>query len=446
MKFNSFAVLIGCTSLLSGCLLEEDESQIRVTHASADAPQVAVALNDAVVDGLVSVDYRVGSPLIKLESGTYSVAVDALLPGDEQSRVIEANLDFAPEMQYDIVALNNADSIEAVVLSREAIAPGSEEIRLDVLHGHPDVGAVDIYLTTADSLEGDAPAIRGLNFKQDSDALPVTLPADTYRIRVTLSGDPNVVFDSGELTLSGGSDLMITAVPNVDAGAVSPVNLLVADGEASQVLRHVDELAVVRVVHAVADAADTPVDVLASGAAVEGLTNIGFGEFRSQALTPNRYDLNVVDTATQSVDLFAAPDISFDAGTATSIYAVGKLADLSIEPLVIDEDLRPVALYGKVRVIHASPTAGDLGLVDIHATVDGMFSEATVVLDNVDFKDTATLNVPAGTYSLAVILEGDATFSPAVEAMVTIEAGSVYSVVATDDFTGLLLHVDNMLP
>ncbi|WP_197078559.1 hypothetical protein [Photobacterium gaetbulicola] len=47
---------------------------------------------------------------------------------------------------------------------------------------------------------------------------------------MTVAGSKDVAFDSGELDLAGGSDLMITAVPNVDGGAVSPVNLLVADG------------------------------------------------------------------------------------------------------------------------------------------------------------------------------------------------------------------------
>lgn len=45
---------------------------------------------------------------------------------------------------------------------------------------------------------------------------------------------------------------MITAVPNVDGGAVSPVNLLVADGDGVAVLRNTGEKATVRVVHTVA--------------------------------------------------------------------------------------------------------------------------------------------------------------------------------------------------
>jgi len=114
---------------------------------------------------------------------------------------------------------------------------------------------------------------------------------------------------------------------------------------------------------------------------------------------------------------------------------------------VISEDLRSVATYAKLRVVHASPTADSLGIVDIHASVDGVFNETTAVLKGVAFKGTTTLNVPAGTYFLAVILASDGSFTPAVSATATVDDGGVYSVVATDDFGGgLVLNVDNMAP
>ncbi|MGF1728779.1 DUF4397 domain-containing protein [Photobacterium kasasachensis] len=447
MKANSLALVLGSAFLLSGCLLE-DEPQLRVTHASSDAPLVAITLNGKVVGGLEEVDYQVASGFLNLEEGTYNVGVEALLPGDEKVEVIGANLDFAPDMQYDVIALNNAAAIEAVVLSRESIGPGAGEIRIDVLHAHPDVPGVDIYLTTEESIDGSQPAVGGLEFKVDDMTLPVTVEAKPYRIRVTLAGEKDVVFDSGDLELAGGSDLMITAVPNVYGGAVSPVNLLVADGQGITVLRNKEEKAAVRVVHAVDDAPE--VDVLASDEPVDGLTLIAFREFRSLDLAADTYDLSVAASIDNSLVVIEAPDTSFEAGTTTSIYAVGKLnsiTDSTIEPLVIPEDLRSVALYSKVRVVHASPTAGDLGLVDIHASADGVFDETTAVLKGVDFKDTATLNVPAGTYFLAVILASDDTFTPAVEAMAMVEDGGVYSVVATDDFAGgLVLNVDNSAP
>jgi hypothetical protein len=320
-------------------------------------------------------------------------------------------------------------------------------VRLDVLHAHPDVGAVDIYLTTAADLAAETPAISNLAFKVDSDALPVTVPAANYRVRITASGDKTVVFDSGEVALAGGSDLMLSAVPNTDAGAQSPVSLLLADGDGVSVIADANETSHLRVVHAVDDA--PLVDVLLGSNPAAGFTDIAFKQFRSGELAAGSYDISVAASADNSLVVIDAPNTQLDAGAETSIYAVGKLnavTDNTIEPLVISEDLRSVALYSKLRVVHASPSAAALGLVDIHASVDGNYSADTVVLSGLDFKDNALLNVAEGTYYFAVILSSDDSYTPAIESMATLENGGVYSAVASDDFSGLVLNLDNSTP
>jgi hypothetical protein len=420
-------------------------SAVRVTHASADAPMVEVKANGETFAGLNMVDYRQASAWQSVASGSYDISVDALLPSGSVE-VIAANLEFSPDMQYDIVALNYAASLEPLVLSRSKEMVDENSVRLDVLHAHPDVGGVDIYLTTAADISGESPAISNLAFKVDSADLPVTVPADTYRVRITPTGNKTVVFDSGDVALAGGSDLMLSAVPNTDAGASSPVNLLLADGSNHSLIRDMAETSHVRVVHAVDDAPE--VDVLASGAPVGGFSNIAFKAFRSGDLASGSYDLSVAASADNSLVVIDAPNTQLDAGAATSIYAVGKLnavTDNTIEPLVISEDLRSVALYSKLRVVHASPSAAALGLVDIHASADGNYSADTVVLSGLDFKDNALLNVPEGSYYFAVILADDDSYTPAIETMAMLENGNVYSAVATDDFSDLLLNVDNSL-
>ncbi|KLV04610.1 hypothetical protein ABT56_14185 [Photobacterium aquae] len=420
---------------LSGCFNDDDDtatSKIRVTHASSDAPLVAVELNGDTVEGLEMVDYQQGSSLLRVDAGTYDVGVVAQLAGDETTNVIEANLDFAPDMQYDIVALGQTADISAVVLSREDMSPQGNEVRIDVLHAHPDVPPVDIYIGLDSTIDNIQPAVPGLAFAEDSDLLPVTLAAGTYRLRITLAGSKDVVYDSGELPLAGGSDLMISAVPNVNGGAVSPVNLLVADGEAVAVVRNTGEQATVRVVHAVNEAPN--VDVVAGGAAVGGYENIAFKEYRSGDVAPGSYDLAVTPAGDPGTELISAPGTEIAAATQTSIYAVGTVS--TIEPLIIEEDLRSVATYAKVRVVHASTLAGT---VDIHASADGTFSEETIVVFGAIFKDTAVLNVPGGSYTLAVTAAGD--LNPLIEQAVTIKDGGVYSVTAVDDLS-LAVNVD----
>ncbi|KHT61993.1 hypothetical protein RJ45_19740 [Photobacterium gaetbulicola] len=445
MKAKSLTLAVVSALALAGCPITDDDdpvatSKLRVTHASSDAPLVAINLNGKTVAGLEMVDYQAASGLLSVDSGTYEVAVEALLTGEDTLEVINENLDLSPDMQYDVFAVGQTANIAPVVLSREDIAPEGGEVRLDVLHAHPDVPPVDIYLTANEDITDVDPAVPGLGFAIDSDILPVTITSGTYRIRVTIAGSKDVAFDSGELELVGGSDLMITAVPNVDGGAVSPVNLLVADGEGVAVLRNTGEKATVRVVHAVGDAEPLPVDVLAFSTPVDELTDILFKDFRTLDIDPGSYDLAVAAAGGGPV-VIDAPGVEFVAGSATSIYAMGTLGDVTnetIEPVVIEEDLRSVATYAKVRVVHANTFAG---LVDIHASVDGMFSESTVVLEGVDFTQSAVLNVPAGTYMLAVTATGDLT--PLIIDEVSVVDGGVYTVAALDDLT-FGINADNL--
>jgi hypothetical protein len=341
-------------------------------------------------------------------------------------------------MQYDVFAVNNVSSIEPVILSRSSTGPDASSVRLDVLHAHPGVSGVDIHVTTDASISPSTVAISDLTFKEDDANLPVTLPAGTYRIRITLAGqstDADVVFDSGEVMLDGGSDLMVTAVPNVSGGIVSPVNLLVADGTGVDVVRSSGEKATVRVGHAVADLGN--VDVRASGNVVAGLDSIAYQTIKSLDLDATSYDLTVTPSGATTPEAIQAPGTSFAAGSETTIFAVGQFSANTIEPLIIEDDLRSVASYAKLRVVHANPVAGT---VDIHATTaGGGFSADTVVLAGVNFKDSAVLNVGAGTYDFAVAEAG--TTNVLLSATnVALGDGNVATAFATEN--SIALNVD----
>ncbi|KJG16620.1 DUF4397 domain-containing protein [Photobacterium angustum] len=446
MKKTTLTLLTTAALILNGCNSDSHDdntemstSQLRVTHASADAPLVSILMDGDVVSGLSNVDYQQGSPLLTVDSGSHDLIVRGLLANDATADVITANaVNLAPDMQYDVFAVNNVSAIEPVILSRSNEAPDDQSIRVDVLHGHPNVGGVDIHVTTDPSISADTIAVSDLTFKEDDANLPVTLPAGDYRIRITLAGkstDADVVYDSGNIALDGGSDLMVTAVPNVSGGAVSPVNLLVADGTSVNVLRNTGEKSTVRVGHAVADLDD--VDVRASGNVVFGLDSISYETIKSLDLTPDSYDLTVTPSGATTPEAIKAPGTTFAAGSETTIFAVGQFAAQSIEPVVIEDDLRSIASYAKLRVVHANPVAGT---VDIHATPTGTgFSADTAVLKNVNFKDSAVLNVGEGNYDFAVAAAG--TTNVLLTATdVALAGGNVATAFATEN--SIALNVD----
>ncbi|MGR5095356.1 DUF4397 domain-containing protein [Vibrio maritimus] len=447
MNIIKTSVIAAAAITIVGCGSDSDSTpttQVRVTHASSDAPLVNVKANGAILSGLSNVDYQQGSGLITVDSGTYDLAVDAIGADDSTAEVLSApGTNLAPDMQYDIFAVNNTASLQAVVLSRSGIKPDSNSVRIDVLHAHPSVGAVDIHLTTDASISAGSVAVAGLAFAIDSADLPVTVPADTYRIRITPAGqstDADVVFDSGDLALAGGSDLMVTAVPNVVTSGTgeSPVDLLVADGSSVAVVRDADGKAVVRAGHAIQDA--PAVDIVANGATVAGLTNLTYENVASVELAPGTVDVGVTVAGTTTPEVISVPGATFSAGSETTIFAVGRLDDSSQEALVIEDDLRGIATYAKIRVVHANPTAA-AATVDIHAVADGgAFSASTVVLSGVTFKDTAVLKVPAGTYDLAVAEAGTTNILLQNTSVPAVANGNVVTAYATE--TSIALNID----
>ena len=70
MKAKSLTLAIISALALAGCPITDDDddtkttSKLRVTHASSDAPLVAINLNGETVEGLEMVDYQVASGFI----------------------------------------------------------------------------------------------------------------------------------------------------------------------------------------------------------------------------------------------------------------------------------------------------------------------------------------------------------------------------------------------
>ena len=201
--------------------------ELRVFHASPDAPPVNVIVNGTEVAS--SVDYTVGSGFLQVPRST-QIQIEAILPGDD-AIVIDENLTLDSRTEYTAIAVGDvAAPISALVVANpsnvaipgEEIADGS--FRAQVVHVAPEAPPVDVYVTTFDA---DLAAATPINevveplapvAYQDFTA-QLEVPAGDYQIRVTVAGDPAaVVYDSGEITLAAGVDLLIAAVENTGPG------------------------------------------------------------------------------------------------------------------------------------------------------------------------------------------------------------------------------------
>lgn len=432
MKFFSrFVFVLAGLSLLAACDSDNDNSnrnvpeveifEVQVLHGSPDAPPVNVFLNEQQV--LSDVDYKQGSGRLTLEAGTYPVQVDGIVPGGDATVIGPVDVAFAGDTIYTIVAVNSVAAIEPVILSQPDTPVSAGSARLFVLHGAASAPEVDVYVTAPGAdLSASAP-VGSFGFKGTLG--PVEVAAGNYQIRVTVAGDAAaLVYDSGEVTLADGNDLVVAALPTTVDGA-APISLVALTGGGSLELPDIDTPTALRVGHL---SPDTPeVDVVVNGDAYLG--DVPFPAVTNFDVLPaDTYNVAVQAAGNPGVVPIGPVDLALDAGTYYSVLAVNYFT--SIEPLILTDDPRPVATNARVRIVHAAPTAGN---VDIYAVAPGTdINSAAPTLAGFAFKDnTGYLALPAGDYDITVTPAGtkDAAIGPA---MISIENGGVYTAIARD--------------
>jgi hypothetical protein len=224
-----------------------------------------------------------------------------------------------------LVAAPVAAQDESPAASPEMSAqPGTAMVR--VLHASPDAPEVDIYLDGA--AVGDP--LAGLAFGEISPYVPV--PAGPHAIKVCATADATVCpIDVPEVTVDAGVSYTIAATNAL--ASIEPqviVDTTMAD----------PAMALVRVIHFSADA--PAVDVLTqddSATVVSALAYPAATEYLS--LEPGSYDLKVCATDDTTVCPIDPPALDLAAGTVSSVFAIGSLADGTITALVASDAAVP---------------------------------------------------------------------------------------------------------
>lgn len=422
-------------------LLEcETAPNLRALHASPDAPPVNVLVNGAAA--LTDVDFGAGSGFVPVTETT-QVQIEAIIPGGN-AIVIDETLDLEFSNDYTVVAVGDvAAPIAPLVLSNETgerITLGN--FRAQVLHAAPDAPPVDVYVTTAGAdLAASAPVNdTPLSFEDFTGRVEV--PAGDYQIRVTLAGDPaTVVFDSGEIPLAADADLLIAAIENTGTGG-TPIQLVVLDGTTAAPLLDTNTPASAVAVHASPDA--PPVDVLADDQATATddalllAQNVEFTQFCEipTVPAPADYTLSVTPTGDPTTVALAFDLSVVPAAEATAIVTGFLAATPAIQAIPLANDTRPVITEAKLRVVHGSPSTGN---VDIFLLADGTdLNDASVTptFGDVPFTaDSGIASVAPGTYDVYVTPAGDKSIVAIEVQDLALAGGAVLDVIARDPQT-----------
>jgi hypothetical protein len=211
-------MVVGATIFTAGCG-DSGHAQLRVVHASPDAPNV-----DVLVDGktvLTNVAYETASNYLTVSAGSRKIEVRAT--GTSQD-VINATVSLSRNKYYTVLAVDKVASITPLVLTDDNTPPASGQIKLRLVHASPTAGPVDIYVEAPGAGVTGSPTLKNVPFKGFSDYLAV--PAGSYEVYVTPTGVPTTVaLDSGSLSLSAGQ--IRTAVALDAPGGGTPLTAIV---------------------------------------------------------------------------------------------------------------------------------------------------------------------------------------------------------------------------
>ena len=417
---------------------------LRALHASPDAPLVNIWIDGA--PALPGVDFNQGSGFVKVgqaenvtETGAdVNVQVEAILPGDD-GVVLDADLPLEFGTETTVIASGTIEGADfgPILVTNPIGAPIADgNFRAQVVHAAPNAPDVDVYVTAFEgALEGPVNGAAKLAFGASTGQLEVL--AGDYQIRVValIEGVETQVYDSGEISLPAGVDLMVVATENVFLGN-SAVQLMVLDGTTATPLYDAATPAAALAVHLSQDA--PAVDILAdvgSTAEIEALKlveNVEYTDFCALESigAPEDYTLSVVATG----DTTSVLDIPYSAvvNEATAVIVSGLLSTSTLQAIALPVDGRSVFTEAKVRLTHGSPSTPN---VDIYILPEGgmIGDEGAIVYADVPFgASTPVLSVdPEANLDIYVTATGSMTPAISVTGF-NPEPGQVLDVIARD--------------
>ncbi len=172
-------------------------TRLRAVHASPDAPNVDILVDNTVV--LADVAFKEFLDYTAVQPGERNIKVN--VTGTSTS-VIDVTPTLSVGTDYTVIAVNFVASIEPLLLTDDNTSPTLGNARVRVVHASPDAPNVDV-------LVDDVVVLTNVAFKQFSDYLEV--PAGARNFKVNATGTSTTVIDVTP-TLTDGSVYTVVAV------------------------------------------------------------------------------------------------------------------------------------------------------------------------------------------------------------------------------------------
>lgn len=409
-------------------------ANVRVLHVSPDAPKVDVWFDETLISEEVDFENSTGyQPLIE---GIHSVVLEGIVPGSDSITVDEEELDFAPNIHYDLITVGNLADTETIVIEDTGSLSDPNKVRIRFAHMAPAAAEVKVYLTELDADPASATPIGTLEFKESLGAIEVA--SGSYRIRATLMDD-TLIYESHEVAFSVGSNLLIGITESTGIGD-APVSVAILNTFAVFVERDIASGAALRFVNAAAD--EAAIDITALDTDTPIVTDFTFLEQTNYLDIPA--DIHFFNlTAAGTVDpVLGGLYMPLSRGSAGTSVVLSNMWSLSL-----GDDIRPITTAAKVRVAHGSSLVEE---IDIYVVPTGNgISGVVPQRENITLMwNTGYFYVAAGDYDLVVTPAE--SISELVRVPFTVANGDIFTHVLRDG-AGLttpleIITLDDVIP
>jgi len=199
-------------------------AELRVIHASPDAPAVDVVVNDDFGNPVLeNVPFPAVSGYLAVPGGTYNVKVT---PANNAGVIaIDADLTLIAGQRYSVYATGVLADLAPYVLTDDN-RPVATAAKVRIVHAAPSAGLVDIYVTRPGAgIDSATPAFGSVPFRAETGY--VSLAGGAYDVTVTVAGTKTTAIGPATITLADGS--VYTAAARDATGSGAPFGLILLD-------------------------------------------------------------------------------------------------------------------------------------------------------------------------------------------------------------------------
>lgn len=390
--------ITGC-SKGGGAAATPDPGQIRVVNLIPTSPSLQASLTGSQ---LATVSYGQASPMTtKPENSAYDLLVSYTDPALGNTVTVKENSSFslASNKAYTVVATGSLDSATLTTIENDKIGDivtGNTEVQF--FNGNTSVGAVDVYLSdtpTSNSINGISPISLDVNGFSSLN----TVSSGDYRILVTKKGSNTIIYDSGKVTLDSQTRRLFAVDDYFGPGG--SIRVIEISPQASSTLINEQFPTAIRVANMIPDLGS--VDVLMNGTPL--FSNLAFGAVSTYTVFAAGLDDFQVTLPGDPTSVIYDNSHQTIPGENRTLVITGSGLTPQVEGRFILDDQRRIATGAQMRVINASPGAGNL---DVYFLVPGQdlttaFNDNESTFSNFTLLTNGATLLQAGQY--------DATFT-----------------------------------